>query len=36
MRVKGLADALGSIGAPTVDDDDLVSCILNGLGKEFA
>ena len=35
MKVKGLADSLGSIGAQ-VDDEDLVSVTLNGLGKEYA
>ena len=35
MKVKGLADSLGSIGAP-VDDEDLVSVTLNGLGREYA
>ncbi len=31
-KVKNLADALASIGAP-VDDEDLVAVTLNGLGK---
>ena len=35
MKVKSLADSLGSIGAP-VDDEDLVSVTLNGLGREYA
>ena len=35
MEVKGLEDSLGSIGAPT-DDEDLVSMTLNGLGREYA
>ena len=34
LKVKGLADALASIGSP-VEDDDLVSVILNGLSKEY-
>ena len=35
LKVKGLADSLASIGAP-VDDEDLVSVTLNGLGKDYA
>ena len=35
MKVKGLADSLGSIGAP-VDDDDLVPMTLNGIGRDNA
>ena len=35
MKVKGIADSLGSIGAP-VDDEDLVPVTLNGLGREYA
>jgi hypothetical protein len=31
-KVKNLADAFASIGAP-VDDEDLVAVTLNGLGK---
>jgi hypothetical protein len=34
-RVKNLADALASIGAP-VDDEDLVPMTLNGLGKDYS
>jgi hypothetical protein len=34
-KVKNLADALASIGAP-VDDEDLVAMTLNGLGKEYS
>ncbi|MDM1658961.1 retrotransposon gag domain-containing protein, partial [Escherichia coli] len=34
LKVKGLADALASIGSP-VEDDDLVSVTLNGLSKEY-
>jgi hypothetical protein len=34
-KVKNLADALASIGAPT-DDEDLVVVTLNGLGKTIA
>jgi len=33
-KVKNLADALASIGAP-VDDEDLVAVTLNGLGKDY-
>jgi hypothetical protein len=33
-KVKNLADALVSIGAP-VDDEDLVAVTLNGLGKNY-
>ncbi len=33
-KMKNLADALASIGAP-VDDEDLVAVTLNGLGKEY-
>ena len=35
MKVKKIADALASIGSP-VEDDDLVSVTLNGLGKDYA
>ena len=35
MKVKGLVDSLGSIGAP-IDNEDLVSVTLNGLGREYA
>ena len=35
IKVKGLVDSLGSIG-PLIDDEDLVSVTLNGLGKEYA
>jgi len=34
-KVKNLADALASIGAP-VDDEDLVAVTLNGLGKDYS
>ena len=34
LKVKGLVDALASIGSP-VEDDDLVSVTLNGLSKEY-
>jgi len=34
-KVKNLADALASIGAP-VDDEDLVVVTLNGLGKNYS
>jgi hypothetical protein len=34
-KVKNLADALASIGAP-VDDEDLVTVTLNGLGKDYS
>jgi hypothetical protein len=33
-KVKNLADALASIGAP-VDDENLVAVTLNGLGKDY-
>ena len=33
LKIKEVADALGSIGA-SVDDDDLVSIVLNGLADE--
>jgi hypothetical protein len=33
-KVKNLADALASIGAP-VDDEDLVDVTLNGFGKDY-
>jgi hypothetical protein len=33
-KVKNLADALASIGAPV--DDDLVAVTLNGLGKYYS
>ena len=35
MKVQGLVNSLDLIGA-LVDDEDLVSVILNGLGKEYA
>ena len=35
MKVKKISDALASIGSP-VEDDDLVSVTLNGLGKDYA
>jgi uncharacterized spore protein YtfJ len=34
-KVKNLADALASIGAP-IDDEDLVVVTLNGLGKDYS
>ncbi len=34
-KVKNLADALASIGAP-IDDEDLVAVTLNGLGKDYS
>jgi hypothetical protein len=34
-KVKNLADALASIGAP-VDDEDVVVMTLNGLGKDYS
>jgi hypothetical protein len=34
-KVKNLADALASIGAP-VDEEDLVAVTLNGLGKDYS
>jgi hypothetical protein len=34
-KVKNLADALASIGAP-IDDEDLVAMTLNGLGKNYS
>ncbi len=34
-KVKNLADALTSIGAP-VDDENLVAVTLNGLGKDYS
>ncbi len=34
-KVKNLADALASIGAP-VDDEDLMAVTLNGLGKDYS
>jgi hypothetical protein len=34
-KVKNLADAFTSIGAP-VDDEDLVAVTLNGLGKDYS
>ncbi len=34
-KVKNLADALASIGAP-VDDEDLMVVTLNGLGKYYS
>ena len=34
MKVKGLADSLGSIGA-SVNNEDLVSIILNGVGRGY-
>jgi hypothetical protein len=33
-KVKNLADAFASIGAP-IDDEDLVAVTLNGLGKNL-
>jgi hypothetical protein len=35
IKVKNIANALTSIGAP-VDDEDLVAMTLNGLGKDFS
>ncbi len=35
IKVKNLADALASIGAP-VDDEDLVAVTLNGLEKDYS
>ena len=35
MKVKGLANSLGSIGV-FVYDEDLLSVTLNGLGREYA
>ena len=35
MKVKKIANALASIGS-LVEDDDLVSVNLNGLGKDYA
>jgi len=34
-KVKTLANALASIGAP-VDDEDLMAVTLNGLGKDYS
>jgi hypothetical protein len=34
-KVKNLANALASIGAP-IDDEDLVVVTLNGLGKDYS
>ncbi len=34
-KVKNLADALASIGAP-INDEDLVAVTLNGLGKDYS
>jgi hypothetical protein len=34
-KVKNLANALASIGAP-IDDEDLVAMTLNGLGKDYS
>jgi hypothetical protein len=34
-KVKNLANALASIGAP-IDDEDLVAVTLNGLGKDYS
>jgi hypothetical protein len=34
-KVKNIADALASIGAP-VDDEDLVLVTLNGIGKDYS
>jgi len=34
-KVKNLVDALASIGAP-IDDEDLVTVTLNGLGKYYS
>jgi Holliday junction resolvase RusA-like endonuclease len=33
-KVKNLADALTSIGAP-IDDENLVAVTLNGFGKDY-
>jgi len=33
-KVKNLADALTSIGAP-IDDEDLMAMTLNGFGKDY-
>jgi hypothetical protein len=35
IKVKNLADALASIGAP-IDDEDIVAVTLNGLGKNYS
>ncbi len=35
IKVKDLAYALASIGAP-IDDEDLVAVTLNGLGKDYS
>jgi hypothetical protein len=35
IKVKNLANALASIGAP-IDDEDLVVVTLNGLGKNYS
>jgi len=34
LKIKGIVESLASINVP-VDDDDLVSVCLNGLGKEY-
>jgi len=34
-KVKNLANAFASIGAP-IDDEDLVAVTLNGLGKDYS
>jgi len=35
IKVKTLADAFASIRAP-IDDEDLVTVTLNGLGKDYS
>jgi hypothetical protein len=35
IKVKNLADAFASIGAP-IDDEDLMAVTLNGLGKDYS
>ncbi len=35
IKVKNLADAFASIGAP-IDDENLVAVTLNGLGKDYS
>jgi hypothetical protein len=34
-KVKNLTDVLASIGAP-IDDEDLMTVTLNGLGKDYS
>jgi hypothetical protein len=34
-KVKNLADAFASIGAP-IDDENLMAVTLNGLGKDYS